>query len=155
MALTPRKEETAALVEILESGAYDDPTQMAGALLKRSAQLLQERDGKSGTGLYVVSLGGAPFGPFYTAADAERFTRHADTELGLEGRTFRLWAPTTYDLDEKHQAQIKAEGCVCGHTRERHVEKKRRQGVQYAECGVWNRSTRAWCPCRNYQREAS
>ena len=151
--ITPRKEETGALVEIIDSGAFDTPEQMAGALFKRAAQLIQERDGKTGTGLYLTVLEGAPFGPFYTAADAERFAKTAEAELGLEGRTVRLWAPTTYDLGEKHQHRTEA--CVCGHVRERHVEKKRRQGVQHAECGVWDRKTRAWCPCKTFNKEIS
>jgi hypothetical protein len=151
MAITPRKHETSAVVEILESGAFDNPDQMAGAIVKRVAQLLQERDGKDGTGLYQVSLEGAPFGPFYQEADAYRFAGAAYDELRLRGRVTRLWTPTTYGLLTKHEER--ASSCSCGHAKEQHVERKKGQKVQHAECGVWVRKAADWCDCTSYHKE--
>jgi hypothetical protein len=151
MALTPRTHETDAVVEILDSGAFDGPAQMAGAIVKRVAQLVQERDGKDGVGLYLVVLEGALFGPFYTEGDAERWKDDAGENLRLRGRVLRLWAPTTYALVEKHSSRDTR--CACGHAKEQHREKKKGQGVQHAECGVWNRKAREWCPCTNYRKE--
>lgn len=153
MAITPRKHETDAVVEILESGAFDDPGQMAAAIVKRVAQLIQERDGKDGVGLYLVVLEGAPFGPFYTAGDAERWVAEAWEGLRLRGRVLRLWTPTTYALVGKHENR--AAVCGCGHAKEQHVEKKKGPKIQHAECGVWRRTAAEWCDCTGFQKEGT
>jgi hypothetical protein len=149
--ITPRKHEVEAVTEILDSEAFDGPDDMAKAVVKRVAHLLAERDGKEGVGMYLTVLEGCPFGPFYGAGDAERWAANAKTELGLEGRVIRLWAPNTYDTDDEAE---RAPLCTCGHQKERHVEKKKRDQVRYAECGVWFQSTKQWCACTTYQKEA-
>lgn len=150
MAITPRKHEIEAVTEILDSEAFDSPAAMGKAIISRVAQLLAERDGKEGVGMYLVVLQGCPFGPFYGAGDAERWAANAQTELALEGRVIRLWAPTTYDTDDEAGTPV----CTCGHQKERHVEKKRRDQVRYAECGVWFQNSKQWCACAAYQKEA-
>lgn len=153
MAITPRAHEKSAVVEILESGAFEDEAGMAEVIFKRVAQLIQERDGKDGVGLYLVNLEGALFGPFYTSGDAERWKDDAGENLRLRGRVLRLWAPTTYAVVEK--SSTRSARCACGHEKEQHREKKKGQGVQHAECGVWSRKSREWCACTNYTREIS
>lgn len=70
MNLTPRAEEVAEIVAILESGDYDGPQDMAKDLLKKAAGLLWMRD------WYVLGARGeqhANFGPFASEPEAVKF----------------------------------------------------------------------------------
>lgn len=151
MAITPRKSEIEQVAALVDSGDYDDAHQLASACIKTVAELVQARDGKEGVGLSMVMLQGAPIGPFYTEAEAERWATRAKTELGLEGRVLRLWTPTTYTLADKHD--IRAARCGCGHPKEMHLERKKGNKIQYAKCGVWHRAQAAWCGCSNFEKE--
>jgi hypothetical protein len=63
--LTPRKDEVAAVVAILESDEHEDSTSMAKQLLKVIAEVLSKRDGYGvGIGLRTDDMR-VPHGPFY------------------------------------------------------------------------------------------
>lgn len=86
MRFTPRKDEVQAVVDVLESGEFDDAPQMAKALLKEVADLLWHRN------WYVAGLVGADgkpgpvFGPFSSEGESVKF---AEACMGIEGMSVR------------------------------------------------------------------
>lgn len=74
MSFTPRKDERAVITALLEAD-YDTADALATAVLKRSFELLQQRDL---VGLAVTFAGlTTAYGPFPSVGDAERaYKRH-------------------------------------------------------------------------------
>lgn len=80
MRITPRGEEVAEVVKVLESGEYDGPQDMARALITLVADFLWFRD------WYVLGLrtdagGSHAFGPFASEAEALTFGRQYEGAL--------------------------------------------------------------------------
>ncbi|AKY03738.1 hypothetical protein AVT26_gp56 [Streptomyces phage Lannister] len=73
MRITPRAQEVNAVVEILESGEFDGPKDMAKALIKEVAQILAMRDGYALAHTWQDGTAGLNFGPFGTEGDAAKF----------------------------------------------------------------------------------
>ncbi|QAY17737.1 hypothetical protein SEA_ASTEN_56 [Streptomyces phage Asten] len=73
MRITPRAQEVNAVVEVLESGEYDDAKSLAKALIKEVAQILAQRDGFALAHTWRDGTAGLNFGPFGTEGDAQKF----------------------------------------------------------------------------------
>ncbi|OKI45088.1 hypothetical protein [Micromonospora sp. CB01531] len=92
MRITPRKEEVAAVVAVLESDQYDSAQAMAKAVIKEVAELLDMRDWVALTHRFGDNGQlGLNWGPFGSAIEAQRL---AD-KLALGGRfsVVRLGSP--------------------------------------------------------------
>ena len=116
MSLTPRKDEVAALVELLDLD-WDSPEALAKAFLKRSFELIQQRT----TYLVAVPNGqmSSVYGVFATAADAKRAG-----DASMFGRAFYvrpLWG--TPELQENQEAGARL--CkTCNHPKGLHDHPK-------------------------------
>ena len=141
MSLSPRKNETDAVVAILESGAYDDAVDMAKAIVRSLGTELARRE------TFVVFPPNAPHGhgPFWTQTEAERaWTKEIGAHFSGAGRLLRTfpWEPKADELA----------ACECGHEREIHVIRgpKNKPGKP-TDCGVLLRKTKdSKCPCVTY-----
>ncbi|MDG4783287.1 hypothetical protein O7614_26875 [Micromonospora sp. WMMD961] len=92
MRITPRKDEVQRLVSILTSDDYDNPEQMAKALLKESADILWMRDWYAlGSKLSEDSPHWLPFGPF--ASESEALQTFKKVGFGGAARTVKLYSP--------------------------------------------------------------
>ena len=115
MAITPRKDEVAGVVALLESDQFDTSTGMAAAIIKLVADVLSQR---TTHGVAVGMPGCKPalaVGPFYTVRDARKCVSDAQ-EAGMEARIARLSGTGSIKA-----AQVLRTVCVCGHRVESHV----------------------------------
>lgn len=141
MALTPRKDEKATIVALLESEEFDDADKLAGAVLKAAFDIFQHRN------LYLLGASNAIdepvalFGPFASERDAERAARDAVYNYG---RSMPLW---TVDLLNAAPPGVDKEMCKCGHPRGTH-EHPKTAGICLA--GAKTVKTRP-CPCDHFQ----
>jgi len=147
MAISPRKNETDAVVAILESGAYDDARQMAAAVVRALGQEFARRE------TFVVFPPNAPYGcgPYWTQTEAERaWTKEIGAHFSGSGRLLRTfpWEPKADELA----------ACECGHTAKQHVVPgpKNKPGKP-SECGVFTAKRKdSRCPCSTFSaRKAS
>ena len=116
MSLTPRKEEVAAVVALLESDQYDTSEGMARDIIKLVADILSLRTTR---GVALGMPGQTPpalaLGPYYTLRDAKKAVSDAQ-EAGLQARMARLDGTGSIKA-----AQVIKRVCVCGHRTEMHV----------------------------------
>lgn len=88
MRITPRAHELRKVVDILEDPTFDDPEQLAKAVIKEVGDMLQMRD------LYVLvhtwagGEKGLNFGPFGAVAEAESWAKKV--AIGGTGRVVPL-----------------------------------------------------------------
>lgn len=117
--IRPRKDEVAQVVQLLESGDFETPEQLAGELLKRVYRMFQERDWEvwahRSEGESLVLL----FGPFVGDREAEKLAARA--ALGGRNVIFKLCSPAAMErrLDDPEQIN-----CKCGHSKLLHEHDK-------------------------------
>jgi len=138
MALTPRKEERAALIELLEA-EWDTPDALASALLKESFRLLQERDlwglAVDHAGLRVV------YGPFATEGDVERAHKALGVGVGYVGKMYAAAGVLRQDVEP-----LLGLCAACAHPKGVHDHPK-----AWGRCmaGTTQKENPA-CPCKQY-----
>ena len=124
--ITPRKEEVAGVVALLESNEFDTSTGMAKEIVKLVADMLSLRT------THGVAVGmpdckpALAIGPCYSVRDARTIAKNAQ-EAGLWARIARLSGTGSIKA-----AQALRAVCVCGHRTEAHV---------------WTTCTIAGCGC--------
>jgi hypothetical protein len=147
MAITPRKEEVQAVVDVLESGEFEDSADMARALVKVIAAELQKRDG------YGVAIGlktddmRIPHGPYFTILEAKRVVKEAEAR-GLVAFVAPLLGAGSA-LREEEEAYGKR--CVCGHPKELHGSAIKPKAVTTLGCATYRNKVK--CPCKGYEME--
>ncbi|WP_436739963.1 hypothetical protein [Streptomyces sp. BBFR102] len=75
MRLTPRAHEIKRVVDILEDPTFDTPEQLAKAVIKEVAEVVQMRDLFAMVHTWADGSKGLNFGPFGSSAEAEAFAR--------------------------------------------------------------------------------
>lgn len=152
MNLTPRANETAAVVAVLTAvdadgnPVYDDETAMAKAAIKALGVELGKRD------WYVMPYGlpgepgGVNYGPFATRAELSRFAGRQPE--GEHGAVLVLGPDRPRGAGDDEVNRI----CVCGHVAEIHVVKNIRGGKVSAPgvCGRYN-TRKQKCECNQYE----
>jgi hypothetical protein len=73
--ITPRAHELKKVVDILEDPTFDSPEQLAKAVIKEVAEMLQMRDLVVMVHTWADGTKGLNFGPFGNAAEAEAFAK--------------------------------------------------------------------------------
>lgn len=142
VAISPRANETAAVVAILEDDSHNDARSMAAAIVRAVATELSRRE------LFVVFPPNAPYGvgPYWTETEAGRaWTKEIGAHFTGDGRLLRTfpWEPKPDELAS----------CECGHTAQQHVVPgpKNKPGKP-SECGVYRNGRKdSRCPCASYQ----
>ena len=113
--ITPRREEVAGVVALLESDEFDTSTSMAKAIIKLVADVLSQRT----THGVAVGMPDMPpalaIGPCYSVRDARSIAKNAQ-EAGMEARIARLSGSASIKAGE-----VLRTVCVCGHRVESHV----------------------------------
>ena len=148
MAITPRKEEVAAVIEVLESDEHEDSTSMAKALIKVVAEQLQKRDG------YGVAIGlrtddlRIPHGPMWTILEAKRVVKEAEAR-GLVAFIAPLLGAGNALTDEVEATHKR---CICKHPAILHGSAIKPKAVTSIGCGVYLRD-KTKCPCKTYEME--
>ncbi|MFH8414395.1 hypothetical protein [Streptomyces collinus] len=84
MRITPRAYEVKKIVDILEDPTFDNPEQMAKAVIKEVGDMLQMRDLFVLVHIWEDGSKGLNMGPFGAAAEAESFAKKVS--LGGTGR---------------------------------------------------------------------
>lgn len=149
MALTPRKDEVAAVVAILESDEHDDSVSMAKAIVRAVSEALSKRDAIGvAIGLKSDDLRN-PFGPFWDSRSALKVKAEAESR-GLVAFLAPLYAP---DSALSIEAEATNKRCKCGHPKELHGSSITPKAVTTLGCCVYHRHTKAKCPCRGYEME--
>ena len=136
--ISPRSNETAAVVEILESGDHDDAASMAKAIVKAVAEQLQRRE------TFVIFPPDCPFGygPYWSETDAARaWKKEIGSSFTGQARLLRAFSWSV-------QPELNA-GCECGHVKEQHVipGPKNKPGKP-SQCGLIHRGEQ--CPCPSF-----
>ena len=141
--ITPRKDEKAALVELLERD-WDTPEALATAVLKEAFNLIQQRDlyglAVDYAGLRVV------YGPFATEGDTERAAKGLDGGVAFIGKMYAA-SGTTRPEDSPHLGAC----ATCSHPKGTHDHPK---SIGYCMAGATNRKQPA-CPCTQYVKESA
>lgn len=88
MRITPRAYEVKKIVDILEDPTFDNPEQMAKAVIKEVGDMLQMRDMYALVHTWADGTKGLNFGPFGAAAEAESFAKKVG--IGGTGRIVPL-----------------------------------------------------------------
>jgi hypothetical protein len=145
MALTPRKEEISAVVEVLESDEHEDSTSMAKALIRVIAEQLQQRDAYGvAIGLRTDSMRIA-HGPMWTILEAKRVVKEAEAR-GLVAFVAPLLGASNALRDEE-EATFKR--CVCGHPAALHGSAIKPKAYTTLGCGTYKNKIK--CPCKSYE----
>ncbi|USH45894.1 hypothetical protein SEA_VIEENROSE_59 [Streptomyces phage VieEnRose] len=143
MRITPRAQEINRVTEILESGEYDGPKDMAKALLKEMADILAMRDSFVLAHTWADGSRGLNYGPFGTEGDAKKFGER----LGGVGGTAHVVPLSSPEVLIANQDGKKSwtPWCVneeCGHAPFAHSMAAAARG----ECQV------PGCPCTTYRK---
>ena len=152
--ISPRANELAAVVEILESDEHEDPKAMAGAIVRRLGQLFEERDS------YGVAIGlptddvEIPFGPFHNIGDAKKIVNEARAR-GLRAFVAPLLAPTRALRDDEESRASRCKNC--SHPKELHgismtTFSGKPKPMASLGCAVFHRWTKQKCECPNYEK---
>jgi hypothetical protein len=91
MRLTPRKEEVEAVKALLEDPTFESADQMAKALIKEIASILQMRDLIALVHTWADGHRGLNFGPFGSEAEIKTFA--SKMAFGGTGRLVQLHSP--------------------------------------------------------------
>jgi len=134
MAISPRKDEVVAVVDILAAEHYDTAEKMAADIIRRVATMLAAR---SSFGVYVELVGAGPragfsMGPYWTKGEAEKALESA-VSAGMRGFVAALHSTDTVRPPTNRTLPL----CACAHRPEMHVS---RYG-----CAVYK------CPCSVYE----
>lgn len=73
--LTPRAHEIQRVVDLLEDETFEGPEQLAKAVIKEVAELVQMRDLFAMVHIWADGTKGLNFGPFGSAAECETFAK--------------------------------------------------------------------------------
>ncbi|WP_328742137.1 hypothetical protein OG436_13995 [Streptomyces caniferus] len=91
MRITPRKEEVAAVVALLEDPTFESADQLAKAIYKTAAELLQMRDLFALVHTWQDGHRGLNFGPFGSEAEMKTFA--SKMAFGGTGKVVKLYSP--------------------------------------------------------------
>lgn len=140
MRFTPRSSEYKALALLLESGEYDNATQLAKAVVNEVADLLWMRD------WYAVSHRGGilnvDYGPFASEAQAKAFCTKELAGQGGVGHIVRLTSPGQL------YARINGHSDWEGFCKSCHCPKydHHHDGQALGKCGTSS------CPCKKFKK---
>jgi hypothetical protein len=133
--ITPRSDEVKAVVEILESGEFDGPEQMAKALIKEIGEWLQVRDWVALTHVWGDGRLGVNWGPFGSDAEATA----AANKIAVGADKFRLvpiYSPArvmaAYDETRPKDRKGFCLNDACGHASWLHLA----EGSSRGACGL-------------------
>ncbi|MFI5942167.1 hypothetical protein ACIBCB_18180 [Streptomyces uncialis] len=91
MRITPRKEEVATVVALLEDDSFESASHMAKALIKEVGEILQMRDWIALVHTWENGHRGLNFAPFASEVEARSFA--AKMAFGGTGRLVKLYSP--------------------------------------------------------------
>lgn len=91
MRITPRKEEVAAVVALLEDDTFESATHLAKAVIKEVGEILQMRDWIALVHTWSDGTRGLNFAPFASEAEAKTFA--SKMAFGGTGRLVKLNSP--------------------------------------------------------------
>ncbi|MER8116307.1 hypothetical protein [Streptomyces sp. NPDC094031] len=91
MRITPRKEEVAVMVALLEDPTFESADQLAKAIYKTAAELLQMRDLFALVHTWQGGHRGLNFGPFGGEAEIKTFA--SKMAFGGTGKIVKLYSP--------------------------------------------------------------
>ncbi|MFE4451462.1 hypothetical protein [Streptomyces sp. NPDC056796] len=139
MRITPRAHEVRRIVDLLEDPTFDSSEQMAKALMKEMADILQMRDMFAMTHTWADGHKGLNFGPFGSAAEAEAFGKkmafggvgrvvpltssgvmlanHEGVKGGYPGYCYEPacgHAPWMHAIDGASRGECRDRACPCG-----------------------------------------
>lgn len=116
MAISPRRDEVAAVVALLTSDDYDTSEQMGRDVIKLVADVLSKRDTLGvRVRFHDPASPGLSIGPFYDKRSAQKCVSDA-REAGMDAFVARLSGTGSI-----RAAQALKQVCVCGHRTEMHV----------------------------------
>lgn len=141
MRLTPRQDEIAAVVAILEDESHKDAQACAKAVIKEVARQLEMRDTWA---LAVKANGnvGLNLGPFFSTADAAGFASKLETGGVARVVPISSIGQVLADRGER-QAKGNCQDEKCWHPTWLHLM----DGSSYGKCGLSN------CPCTKFKKE--
>ena len=136
MRLTPRGTEVKAIVSLLESDEFDSAEALAKAIIKRTGELLSERDMYAWVYRESPEAYYLPFGPFTSESEAMRY---AGKYVGmLKGQHMILPLYSTTALTERMASyQIPSafcSACTHSHMSHEHPRKNGRCAVRGCKC---------------------
>ncbi|MFF7021440.1 hypothetical protein ACFY97_10535 [Streptomyces klenkii] len=91
MRITPRKEEVAAIVALLEDPTFESANHLAKAVIKEVGEILQMRDWVALVHTWSDGSRGLNFAPFASEAEAKSFA--SKMAFGGSGRLVKLNSP--------------------------------------------------------------
>lgn len=138
LILPDRKDEIAAIAAILDSGDYEDSTELAKAVLHKAADLFALRDTHGvAYGLQTDSIW-LHMGPYYDVRDANKAAAELQA-LGMRTATGRILSPVMPEHEEPA-----ANHCAnCGHAPQLH---------NFQGCGIYLNKSKERCPCKTSRR---
>ncbi|MEU7570294.1 hypothetical protein [Micromonospora sp. NPDC049240] len=141
MRLTPRREEVQQVVEILESDQFKSADDMAKALIKEVAEMLDMRDWVALTHRFGDGQLGINWGPFSSGIEANRYAE----KVGINGKfgVVKLYSPGL--LLANAQGAKKATKDFCTNTHCMHAS-----WVHSALGNSRGKCVLETCPCTKY-----
>ena len=146
MALSTRKDEIQAIVDLLESGEHETAEELAKAVFRKAADLLAQRDGFGvGIGLPGDDMV-LPHGPYFSILDAKRTVREA------EARGLRAFIAPLLGAGNAlpPEAEATHRRCTCGHPQALHGAAMKPKAMTSLGCGVYHPRTKVKCTCGGY-----
>ena len=152
MTLTPRASEVKAIEELLESEDFDSSSELAKAILKLAAELLQDRESFV-VGVHLWDSDWAVYGPYWSQPELNAALKLVQSENVVKVQNI---IPATHAAPREHVPEH-VDGCGrCNHPEEAHKDKgTRHPSGQYRPEGtctvVTKDGNRKWrCECPAY-----
>ncbi|MEU5902191.1 hypothetical protein ACIRD2_02535 [Streptomyces sp. NPDC093595] len=142
MRLTPRKEEVEAVKALLEDPDFSSADQMAKAVIKQVADILQMRDWVALVHTWSDGSRGLNWAPFGNEAEAKSFA--SKLAIGGTGRLVKLNSPgvTLANIDGKKGWKGYCQHPECGHAPFTHSAASAARGA----CQI------PTCPCSRFEK---
>lgn len=132
MRVTPRKDEVAAVVELLESDQYDSANALAKDVIKKVAELFAKRDWYAWVWREHPDAFQLAFGPLSSESEASRLAK----KVGLGGQNMTLHLYSTAAVLSKHGELPPSLFCTtCGHPDHAHEVPRYNGRCWIKKCG--------------------
>ncbi|WNV90279.1 hypothetical protein [Umezawaea sp. Da 62-37] len=125
MKITPRKDEVAAVAQLLESDGYDSAEALAKDVIKRVAEVLADREFYAWVHRFGPGQLQIAWGPFTSDAEVVKFAKKA--ALGGESMSLKLCSTGAFltRLDKNRAVpSTKCADPACGHPHGAHEHPK-------------------------------